>query len=49
VHTFYKMFVKDVYSQTLDVSVQLGTIVRGGTENKTLVIRHRGPTRALFE
>jgi hypothetical protein len=39
VHTFYKTFVKDVYSQTRHVSLQRGTIIRGGTENKTLVIK----------
>jgi hypothetical protein len=34
------MFVKDIYSQTRHISVQLGIIIRGGTENKTLVIKH---------
>jgi hypothetical protein len=33
-HTFHKMFVKDVYSQTQHVSVQLGTIIRGGMKIK---------------
>jgi hypothetical protein len=37
VHIFCKMFVKDVYSQTRHVSVHVGIIIRGGTENKTLV------------
>jgi hypothetical protein len=41
VHTFYKLFVKDVYSETRHVSIHRGTIIRGGTENKTLVIRQR--------
>jgi hypothetical protein len=40
-HTYYKMFLKDVYSQTRHVSVQLGTIIRNGTENKTLSLHIR--------
>jgi hypothetical protein len=41
VHTFHKMFITHVYPQTRHVSVQLGTIIRGGIENKTLVIKHQ--------
>jgi hypothetical protein len=33
VHSFYKMFVKNVYSQTRNVSIHIGTIIRGSTEN----------------
>jgi hypothetical protein len=37
-------FVKHVFSQTRHVSVQLGTTIRGGTENKTLVINLLKPS-----
>jgi hypothetical protein len=43
VHTFYKMFVKDVYSQTRHVSVHTGTIIGGSTEDKTLVFKQQYP------
>jgi hypothetical protein len=34
------MFVKDVYLQIRRVLAHTGTIFRGGTEDKTLVIKH---------
>jgi hypothetical protein len=40
VHNFYKMFVKDIYSQTRHVSVHVGSIIRGSIEEKTLVVKH---------